>query len=64
MTRRDWYCEEVLTGKLDVKKVWEDGVNPCEIDSKPENINIEYKDIKENKGDLRIIFKHLLSILA
>jgi histidine triad (HIT) family protein len=24
MTRSDWYCEEVLTGKLDVKRVWED----------------------------------------
>jgi hypothetical protein len=24
MTRRDWYCEDVLSGKLDIKKVWED----------------------------------------
>ena len=24
MTRRDWYCEDVLSGKLDIKKAWED----------------------------------------
>ena len=24
MARRDWYCEDVLTGKIEVKKVWED----------------------------------------
>ncbi len=24
MTRRDWYCEDVLSGNLDIKKVWED----------------------------------------
>lgn len=22
--RRDWYCEDVLSGKIQVKKVWED----------------------------------------
>jgi histidine triad (HIT) family protein len=22
--RRDWYCEDVLSGKLEVKKIWED----------------------------------------
>ena len=22
--RRDWYCEDVLSGKMDVKKIWED----------------------------------------
>lgn len=24
MARRDWYCEDVLSGKLDVNVVWED----------------------------------------
>jgi histidine triad (HIT) family protein len=24
MANRDWYCEDVLSGKLEVKKVWED----------------------------------------
>jgi len=24
MARRDWYCEDVLSGKIEVKKVWED----------------------------------------
>ena len=24
MGHRDWYCEDVLTGKLKVKKVWQD----------------------------------------
>ena len=24
MARRDWYCEDVLSGELDVSKVWED----------------------------------------
>lgn len=24
MARRDWYCEEVLAGKLEIRKVWED----------------------------------------
>ncbi|MCX8102838.1 MAG: HIT domain-containing protein [Candidatus Bipolaricaulota bacterium] len=24
MARRDWYCEDVLSGKLEVKKIWED----------------------------------------
>lgn len=24
MARRDWYCEDVLSGDLDVRKVWED----------------------------------------
>ena len=24
MARRDWYCEDVLSGKLKVNKVWED----------------------------------------
>lgn len=24
MMRRDWYCEEVLSGKLAINKVWED----------------------------------------
>jgi histidine triad (HIT) family protein len=24
MTRRDWYCEDVLSGYLEVSKVWED----------------------------------------
>jgi len=24
MARRDWYCEDVLSGKMDVRRVWED----------------------------------------
>lgn len=24
MANRDWYCEDVLSGNLDVRKVWED----------------------------------------
>ena len=24
MARRDWYCADVLSGKLEIKKVWED----------------------------------------
>ena len=24
MARRDWYCEDVLSGKIEVNKVWED----------------------------------------
>jgi histidine triad (HIT) family protein len=24
MTRSDWYCEDILTGKLEVSMVWED----------------------------------------
>jgi histidine triad (HIT) family protein len=24
VARRDWYCEDVLSGKLEVHKVWED----------------------------------------
>lgn len=24
MARRDWYCEDVLSGKLEVRKIWED----------------------------------------
>jgi histidine triad (HIT) family protein len=24
MQRRDWYCEDVLSGKLEIVKVWED----------------------------------------
>jgi histidine triad (HIT) family protein len=24
MARRDWYCEDILSGKVEVKKVWED----------------------------------------
>jgi len=24
MARKDWYCEDVLSGKLEVQKVWED----------------------------------------
>jgi histidine triad (HIT) family protein len=24
MARRDWYCEDVLSGKIDVDKIWED----------------------------------------
>jgi histidine triad (HIT) family protein len=23
-TRRDWYCEDVLTGKIAIDKIWED----------------------------------------
>jgi histidine triad (HIT) family protein len=26
MAQRDWYCEDVLSGKLAVKKVWEDAL--------------------------------------
>jgi len=26
MTRRDWYCEDVLSGNLDVEVVWEDNL--------------------------------------
>lgn len=24
MARRDWYCEDILSGKLDVQRVYED----------------------------------------
>jgi histidine triad (HIT) family protein len=24
MARRDWYCEDILSGKLEVRKVWQD----------------------------------------
>jgi hypothetical protein len=24
MARRDWYCEDVLSGKIEVRQVWED----------------------------------------
>ncbi len=24
MSERDWYCEDVLSGKMEVKKIWED----------------------------------------
>ncbi len=24
MARRDWYCEDVLSGKIEIRKVWED----------------------------------------
>ncbi len=24
MERRDWYCEDVLSGKINIKKIWED----------------------------------------
>jgi histidine triad (HIT) family protein len=24
MARRDWYCEDVLSGKIEVKVIWED----------------------------------------
>ncbi|MGQ0797493.1 MAG: HIT domain-containing protein [Methanobacteriota archaeon] len=24
-TKRDWYCEDVLSGKLDIRRVYEDG---------------------------------------
>jgi histidine triad (HIT) family protein len=24
MAGKDWYCEDVLTGKMEVKKIWED----------------------------------------
>jgi histidine triad (HIT) family protein len=24
MTRRDWYCEDVLSGKLEISRIWED----------------------------------------
>lgn len=24
MTRYDWYCEDVLSGKIEINKVWED----------------------------------------
>ncbi len=24
MARRDWYCEDVLSGSIEVAKVWED----------------------------------------
>jgi histidine triad (HIT) family protein len=24
MARRDWYCEDVLSGKLEITKIWED----------------------------------------
>jgi len=24
MLRRDWYCEDILSGKVEVNKVWED----------------------------------------
>jgi histidine triad (HIT) family protein len=24
MARRDWYCEDILSGKVEVRKVWED----------------------------------------
>ena len=24
MARRDWYCEDVLSGKIEVRKIWED----------------------------------------
>jgi len=24
MARRDWYCEDVLSGKMDVRRLWED----------------------------------------
>ena len=24
MARRDWYCEDVLSGKIEITKVWED----------------------------------------
>ena len=24
MPRRDWYCEDVLSGKIEIKKIWED----------------------------------------
>ncbi len=24
MASRDWYCEDVLSGKLEIRKVWED----------------------------------------
>jgi histidine triad (HIT) family protein len=26
MTERDWYCEDVLTGKMEVNKIWEDNL--------------------------------------
>ena len=24
MERRDWYCEDILSGKFEVRKIWED----------------------------------------
>lgn len=24
MAYRDWYCEDVLSGKMEIRKVWED----------------------------------------
>ncbi len=24
MARRDWYCEDVLSGRMEIRKVWED----------------------------------------
>jgi histidine triad (HIT) family protein len=24
MARRDWYCEDILSGKIEVRRVWED----------------------------------------
>lgn len=24
MARRDWYCEDVLSGKIEIRRVWED----------------------------------------
>ncbi len=24
MARRDWFCEDVLSGKMEIRKVWDD----------------------------------------
>lgn len=37
MARRDWYCEDVLSGKLDVTKVWEDERVLAFIHPKPQS---------------------------
>ena len=54
MARRDWYCEDVLSGELEVRKVWED-----------ERVLAFHHP--QPKAEIHVVVipkKHVLSILA
>ncbi len=54
MTSRDWYCEDVLTGKIEVSKIWED------------NLVLAFS-VPDNTVDVHVIVipkKHIVSALS
>lgn len=54
MADRDWYCEDVISGKIEIYKIWED------------DLALAFH-APDNKGDVHVLVipkKHVASVLS